>query len=149
MTQIYLIGSLRNPKIPRIAGSLRDCGFEVFDDWHAAGPEADDCWQAYEQERGRSFDEALLGKHALDVYWFDRNNIEASDIALLVLPAGKSGHLELGFSLGQGRPGFILTEGEPDRYDVMYNFADRVFTDPGTMLKELHGAYRNYTFEGK
>ncbi len=46
---IYLIGSLRNPNIPAIANELRTLGYEVFDDWYAAGPEADDYWKSYEK----------------------------------------------------------------------------------------------------
>ena len=36
--KVYLIGSLRNPKVPKIAEKIRALGFEVFDDWFAAGP---------------------------------------------------------------------------------------------------------------
>ncbi len=48
--------------------------------------------------------------------------------ALLVLPAGKSGHLELGYAIGSGKKGYILLDKEPERYDVMYAFAAGVFT---------------------
>ncbi len=46
---------------------------------------------------------------------------------VLVLPAGKSGHLELGYLIGQGKPAYIWMPEEPDRWDVMYRFADAVF----------------------
>ena len=49
---IYLIGSLKNPLVPKTGVLLRENGFEVFDDWYAAGPEADDMWQEYEQLKG-------------------------------------------------------------------------------------------------
>jgi hypothetical protein len=49
MAKIYLIGSLRNPKIIETALKIRAAGHEVFDDWISAGPEADDYWQKYEQ----------------------------------------------------------------------------------------------------
>ena len=39
---IYIIGSLKNEKIPFIAKQIRELGFEVFDDWFSPGPEADD-----------------------------------------------------------------------------------------------------------
>lgn len=41
----------------------------------------------------------------------------------MVLPCGKSGHLEFGWAIGKGKPGYILFDGEPERYDVMYQFA--------------------------
>lgn len=123
---IYLIGSLRNPEVPTIANRLRAEGFEVFDDWFAAGPTADDCWRDYEKERGRGYIEALGGLAARNVFQFDRCNLERADVAVLVLPAGKSGHLELGWHLGRGRRGYVLLD-TPERWDVMYQFATGVF----------------------
>lgn len=123
---IYLIGSLRNPDIPNIAAKLRSVGLEVFDDWYAAGPEADDKWREYEIGRGRSYLEALQSGLAADhVFKFDLAHLERATDVLLVLPAGKSGHLELGFSLGRGKHGYILLD-NPDRWDVMYKFATLV-----------------------
>lgn len=134
---IYLIGSLRNPAIPHVAETMRAAGLVVFDDWHAAGPDADDAWQAYEQHRGRSYTEALDGAHARCVFDFDRFHLSQSDAAVLVAPAGKSAHLELGWMLGQGKPGYVLLAGEPERYDVMCRFATGVFTDLDVLVKEL------------
>ena len=59
---IYLIGSLRNTRAVLLGNRLRAAGVEVFDDWHAAGPEADDKWREYEQRRGRTYKEALRGE---------------------------------------------------------------------------------------
>lgn len=137
---IYLIGSLRNPHIPEIAADLRAAGLDVFDDWHAAGPEADDCWQRYEQNRGRSFAEALEAPHALHVFEFDMTHLLLAEAAVLVAPAGKSAHLELGWMLGQGKPGYVLLDGEPERFDVMYLFATAVCTDLDSLIKELQWA---------
>lgn len=124
--KVYVIGSLRNDRIPEIANQLRRAGFEVFDDWYAAGPEADDYWQRYEQRRGHNFAQALDGYAADHVFWFDRHHLADADAVLLVLPAGKSGHLEFGWALGKGKRGVVLLDGEPERFDVMYRFADSI-----------------------
>jgi hypothetical protein len=137
LRQVYIIGSLRNPRVPVLGNKMRAAGIKVFDDWFAAGPEADDKWQEYEKMRGRPMAEALKGAHALDVFAFDKRNLDASFAAVLVLPAGKSGHLELGYMAGQGKRTFILLDGEPDRFDVMYNFATGVFTDEDKLIEEL------------
>lgn len=121
--QIYLIGSLRNLNVPHLGNFLRGKGHRIFDDWFAAGPEADDRWQAYEQLRGRPYDVALKGEAAQNVFRFDHRHISESDTGVLYLPAGKSGHMELGVMIGMGKPGFIVMDKEPDRWDVMYNFA--------------------------
>lgn len=121
--QIYLIGSLRNEKIPHIAKELRKLGFKVFDDWFSPGPEADEFWRKYEKVRGSTYREALTNYAGTHVFEFDHHHVDKSDIGLLIMPAGKSGHLELGYMIGQGKPCFIYFEKEPERWDVMYQFA--------------------------
>lgn len=135
---IYVIGSLKNPEIPLIANRLREAGHEVFDDWHAAGPDADDYWQMYEQRRGHGYIKALKGYPARHVYEYDKHHLDRADIGLLVLPAGKSAHLELGYLIGRGRATYILLDGDPERYDVMYQFAKGVFNN----IEELLDAIR-------
>lgn len=124
--KVYIIGSLRNPVVQEIAGLLRTQHHEVFDDWQAAGPEADDYWKKYEQAKGHSMVEALEGAAAKHVFEFDKRWLSWADTVVLVLPAGKSGHLEFGWSVGRGKRGFILLDDDPERYDVMYQFADKV-----------------------
>lgn len=135
--KIYLIGSLRNPAVPELGNELRRLGFDVFDDWYAAGEKADDAWQAYEQGRGHTFAEALQGYAAQHVFKFDRQHIFESHLGVLVLPAGKSGHIEAGLLVGQGKPVYVLLPEEPDRFDVMYAFFAGVFTVKADLLKEL------------
>lgn len=138
--KIYLVGSLRNPKVPTLAEQIRDRGFEVFDDWYGAGHEADDMWQAYENGRKRNYRDALAGHAAQHIFNFDKKHILASDGIMLVLPAGKSGHLEFGFAIGNGKPGVILLDGEPERFDLMYNFANMVTSN----LDEACGYFHDY-----
>lgn len=134
---IYLIGSLRNPKIPSIASHLRGEGVEVFDDWYAAGEKADDAWRDYEKLRGRTYPEALAGLAARHVFEFDKTHLDRADAAVLVAPAGKSAHLELGYILGKEKPGFILLEDEPERWDVMLQFAWGVFFNMDDLIIAL------------
>lgn len=137
---IYLIGSLRNEVIPKYAEALRkECGLDVFDDWFAAGPEADDFWKKYETERGNDYREALRGHAARHVFEFDRHHLDRCDAACLVLPAGKSGHLELGYVAGSSKPTFILLD-RPDRWDVMYQFATEIFMNKEEMVEYFRGS---------
>lgn len=124
---LYLIGSLRNENVQKIAATIRErCEIEVFDDWQAAGPEADDKWRDYEKARGRTYKQALYEGHAArHVYEYDKRHLDRATMAALIMPSGRSGHLELGYVLGRQKPGFIFTE-DPDRWDTMYLFATRV-----------------------
>jgi len=142
---IYLIGSLRNPQIPIIANQLEAGGFEVFADWYSAGAIADDSWRDYEKSRGRTYRQALKGYAARHVFAFDKYHLDRADAVVLVAPAGKSGHLEFGWALGKGKPGFYLLD-SPERWDVMLQFATGVtdsITELLAMLKEAEDEKAN------
>jgi hypothetical protein len=127
---VYLIGSLKNGRIPLIGNTLRSMGFDVFDEWITPGPEADENWQKYEALRGRTYTEALRGRAARNIFLFDRAYLDLADIVIMVAPAGKSAMIELGYAKGRGKQTFILLDGkDPDRYDIMPGFADKIFFD--------------------
>lgn len=139
MKKLYLIGSLRNEGIPGIAKQIRAEveGLEVFDDWYAAGPEADDYWKIYERDRGRDYETAITGYAARHVFNFDKHHLDTSDAAILVLPAGKSGHLELGYMAGRGYRTYILLDEEDIRWDVMYQFAGVVTSNLQEIINDI------------
>lgn len=153
--RIYLIGSLRNPAVPLLAQKIRGLGHEVFDDWFAAGPEADDYWQKYEMARDHSYIEALEGFAANHVFEYDRTHLEGCDAAVLLLPAGKSGHMEFGYALGQGKKGYIVLsqptqENVATRWDVMYRFATKVYENEQGLLYDLYrGTVQMATYRGE
>ena len=68
-------------------------------------------------------------------------HLERANCAVLVLPAGKSGHLELGWVLGSGKPGYIVLDPAGTdanfRYDIMYRFATKVFADVASCVAYL------------
>lgn len=141
MQSIYIIGSLRNPEIISLTNDLTALGLDVFSDWHACHPDNDEEWRKYEQARGRNFEGALNGYMAKHIFEFDKFHLDRTDGAVLLTPAGKSAHLELGYTLGRGKPGFVLFDQEPERWDVMYQFATAIFFDRQKFLdhiKELH-----------
>lgn len=133
--EVYVIGSLRNKEIPKIASDLRGLGLDVFDDWYSAGPEADDYLRDYYRDRGLSYSEVLKSYSARHIFEFDKKHLDRCDCAVMVMPAGKSGHLELGYVIGRGKPGYILMDGEPERVDIMHQFATKVFMDKEEMLE--------------
>lgn len=140
MTSIYLIGSLRNPRVTEVAAEIRSYGFEVFDNWMAAGPEADDYWMQYSKGKGLSYQEALQSYEAKHVFQFDKHHLDRCDMAVLLMPAGKSGHLEIGYMAGKEKPTFALFDTEPERYDVMYQFLHSIHFDVGSLIDGLKAA---------
>jgi hypothetical protein len=126
--KIYVIGSLANKKIPHFANRLRTLGFEVFDQWWSPGPLADSYLLHYAKIRGMSYKETLADYAAKHIFEFDRHHILAADIVIMLMPSGKSGHMETGFAVGKGKKVYVLFESEPKRFDVMYGFATEIFT---------------------
>lgn len=135
--RVYLIGSLGNVAVPSTAATLRAAGHEVFASWYAAGPEADRHWEAYERGRGLTFEQALRDHAAQSVFNFDRSHLDRCDAAVLLMPAGRSGHLELGYAIGKGKRGFICHPNEPERWDVMAAFAERVCIGVDELVEAL------------
>ena len=137
---VYLIGSLRNPWVPKIAERLREAGYEVFDEWHSAGPNADDHLRDYAKARGLNHREALATYAAKNIFQFDKRHIERADVVVLVMKGGLSAGVELGWALGKGKKGYVLYNGEdPERLDVMLQFADGIFYSVEELIGELNG----------
>ena len=137
MKEIYLIGSLRNELIPSIGVELRQAGYSVFDDWFAPGPEADEYWRKYAGIRGDSYKEALAGYAATHIFEFDLHHLNRCNIGVMIMPSGKSGHLELGYLAGQGKPTYILFDGEPERWDIMVKFANDIAFSMDELIKVM------------
>jgi hypothetical protein len=134
--KVYLIGSLSNQNIPKLANLIEEAGHKVFADWYSPGPDADTFWREYEQERGREFVAALNGPHAQQVFDLDKRWLDWCEVGILALPAGRSAHLELGYLIGGGKRGYILLEEpNPARWDVMYRFTGGVTHDFDLLLK--------------
>ena len=137
MKSIYIIGALRNKAIPEFANELQQLGFEAFADWFSPGPDADDFWRDYSKARGLTYKQALESYAARHIFEFDKYHLDRCDLAVMLMPAGKSGHLELGYTIGRGKPGYILFDGEPERYDVMVQFATDIFFNKQELFDKL------------
>lgn len=137
-THIYLVGALKNKRVPEIGNKLRGLGHDVMDEWFTPGELADLNWQEYERQRGRTYTEALRGRAATNIALFDRSYLDLADIVILVMPAGKSAMLELGYAKGRGKRTIIFLDGkDPDRYDVMPGIIDQVIFSEEELLSEL------------
>lgn len=137
MVKLYLIGALKDPRVPHLGNRIRSLGFDVVDTWWGAGPRADEHWQEYEKIRRRSYTEALYDHYAEHTFAYDKGHLDTCDIGVLTLPCGKSGHIELGYLVGKGKITYILTNGEPERFDLMYRLVTDVFLHEDQLLRTL------------
>lgn len=123
---IYIIGALKNDQnVMKLAQHLRTVhDATVFDQWVTPGPQADEFLFAYAQQRGWNYKDALGSAAARNNFDFDKRHLDLADVVIMMMPAGKSAHLELGYAVGQNKKTFILFDHEPDRFDLMYQFVD-------------------------
>lgn len=136
---IYVGGALANPEIVRITKLLMDNGFDAFSEWYTPGKDADVLWRDYELSLGFDYREALNRPAAQQVFNFDKRNIDASDTFVMVMPCGKSAHLELGYAVGTGKRTLVYMPEQPDRWDVMLAAVDCIVYGDSELLDALLG----------
>ena len=139
MKKVYLVGSLSDTMVPLVANYLRSRGYDAFDSWYAAGPEADMKHYEWARNNGWSLAQTLSGHAAQNIFRFDTHHIQTSQAVVSVGLPGKSASWELGFAHGMRIPTYIFhyKGADPDRLDVMLAGCKFVFT-----LDELDGALR-------
>lgn len=122
--KVYIAGSLANKLIPTITEQVQEWDHDAFSEWFTPGPDADVNWRDYELALGNNYRQALRLPSAQNTYQFDKKHIDLSDIMVVVLPCGKSAHLEAGYFVGKGKPVLMYfpDASDPERWDVMYNF---------------------------
>lgn len=69
----------------------------------------------------------------------DKKWLDWADVCVLILPCGRSAHLEAGYAKGQGKGLIIMSPMLPGEWDVMYGFADYVLSleEPKTLIEAL------------
>ena len=77
----------------------------------------------------------------LNIFKQDLDNEKAARNFLLVLPAGKSGHIEAGIAYGMNKKCYAI--GEYESTDSLYNIFEAIFKDE-TELEKFLIKYRNY-----
>jgi len=141
--KIYVASSWRNPIQPLIVCALRDFGHEVYDfrrprednygfAWSEVNPE----WMKWTPEE---FVSDLYAGHPSVVrgFAFDKEALDWADTCVLVLPCGRSAHLEAGYAIGKGK--FTLVYLHPDRFEpeLMYLLGNGCVTTTDDLLRRL------------
>jgi hypothetical protein len=138
--RIYVASSWRNAQQQGVVHVLRAAGHEVYD-FQNPGPgkrgfqwqEVDPNWQQWTPAQYR---EALT--HPVSVAGFDNdyNAMCWADTGVLVMPCGRSAHLEAGYFNGAGKDLFILQMdgAEPE---LMYKMATAICLDYAELLSAL------------
>jgi len=137
--KIYLASSWRNAYQPDVVGQLRGSGHDVYDFRHPAPGDKGFHWSEIDQGwREWSVPKYRIGLgHPLAVCGFnnDFSAMQTADACVLVLPCGRSAHLEAGWFVGAGKPLLIYVP-PPERIEpeLMYKLARLVSDDIGEVI---------------
>lgn len=137
--RVYLASSWRNEHQPWLVQLLRQNGHEVYDfrnppnssgfKWSDIGLEVP-C-------KAEDYRSALLSHpRAAQGFMADFAAMRWAEVGLLVLPSGRSAHLELGWMAGAGKRTLILTQ-DGEEPELMALLADKICINPEEVLKEL------------
>ena len=124
--KIYVASSWRNKIQPEIVDVLRGAGYEVYDFKNPAEGDKGFHWSeidpGWKEWTPTEYMTALKHPLAERGYASDKNALDWCDAGVLVMPCGRSAHLEAGYLLGQGKKVIILIDdGEPE---LMYKMAE-------------------------
>lgn len=125
---VYVASSWRNDTQPAVIHTLRAAGIECYDFRDEKGFH----WTEVLGEGwrdGLSAEAYLQGlEHPRAIEGFERDfeAMKKADCCVLVLPCGRSAHLELGWFTGQDIPTAILLEQGPVTPDLMYKMVDYI-----------------------
>lgn len=125
MTKIYVATSWRNKDQPGIVQRLKKKGHEVYDfrnpapgNYGFAWGQIDPAWKTWHPFQ---FIDALKHPVAESGFKLDKDSLDWAEVLILVMPCGRSAHLEAGYAAGQGKPVYILlSDAEPE---LMYKLA--------------------------
>jgi len=126
--RIYVASSWRNKRQPLVIDFLREIGHEVYDFRHPCPYDTGFHWsqigEGWKDWTRDEFRDALQHPLACSGYALDICALKTCDACVLIMPCGRSAHLELGFAVGMGKATAILLEtGEPE---LMYRMVDHL-----------------------
>ena len=126
---IYVASSWRNRYQPAVVQSLQAAGYSTYDFRHPAPgddgfhwSEIDQAWESWTPEQYRA---ALQHPLAQVGFAQDKLALQMANVTVLVLPCGRSAHLELGYAAGQGQRTAVLML-EPNEPELMYALCDTI-----------------------
>lgn len=138
---VYVASSWRNPVQPQVVAALRDRGIECYDFKNPPGGTGFS-WRQVKTDGGPDSVRPIAAKgsdweqvdeylrmvshpRAVEGFRSDFEAMLAADVFVMVLPCGKSAHLELGWAAGAGKRTAILLE-DPVEPELMYRMVDHM-----------------------
>lgn len=138
MTKIYLATSWKNKYYEGVLSTLSIAGYDVYD-FRQEGfgwQEIDKDWKDKFHDH-KAYLEALNKPRAEIGFKRDFDAMRAADICVVLTPSGRSAHMEFGWMIGQGKPGYVLLT-DPQEWDLMYKMANKICLSTQELLTALY-----------
>lgn len=139
---IYVASSWRNPIYEGVLAVLHAAKLPFYDFKHPvpgnsgfAWVDVDPHWVVWTPTEYR---ERLTHSRAEEGFRYDMDALKACETLLLVLPCGRSAHLELGYAIGAGKTTIIYYPSDIQiEPELMYKAADYLCLTMGEVLAAL------------
>jgi nucleoside 2-deoxyribosyltransferase len=140
--KIYVASSWRNELQPGVVERLRKEGYEVYDFRNPAPGDHGFQWSAidsdWQQWTPEQFRDALSHPIAQDGFYKDMSALDDCDVCVLVMPCGRSAHLEAGYAKGAGKRTYILMP-DMSEPELMYKMAsNKIFTSLDDLILHIN-----------
>lgn len=139
--KVYVASSWRNAWQPAIVQKLREAGYDTYDfkDPANAFP-----WKDIDADHKNwspvRFREVLDHPLAVKGFHHDMEALKACDACVLVLPCGRSAHVEMGWAVGAGKNTILFTPPNcgPQEPELMYKMFKHICVSMGEVLAALN-----------
>jgi len=132
--KIYIASSWKNVAIVRVLASrFREAGHQVFDFTDPDNREGNldkfvfgaKQWAEFSGKNPNEIEyrDFLTWQPTQRAFKSDKAGLDWADTVILVLPSGRSSHLEAGYGVGRGKNLFIYGNLPLGEFDAMYGFA--------------------------
>lgn len=148
MSRIYVASSWKNAYQQQLVEELRKRGHKVYDFKHPSGRNDQVVWEsvsvtqnlrsAYKENclKGKDFKRMLLDRQSIKRFEEHFAAMQDADTCILLLPAGRSSHIEAGHMNGMGKRVFVMDTSKEVTPELMYLALDDYFFD----FEELYQA---------
>lgn len=148
MSRIYIASSWKNKFQQQLVKELRKRGHKVYDFKHPSGRNDVPVWEsvsvtqnlrsAYVEKclKGKDFKRMLLDRQSIKRFEEHFAAMQDADTCILLLPAGRSSHIEAGHMNGMGKRVFVMDTSKEVTPELMYLALDDYFFD----FEELYQA---------
>lgn len=134
--RIYLASSWKMKDVVlELASTLRDEGHSVDSFCDDANGRISFNWsELIESMKTEGSDISQLDAIEMMKHWRvkeafeeDKRWIDWADVLIMLMPCGRSSHLEAGYAVGAGKKMYIIGGFEKGEFDTMYGFADGMY----------------------